>query len=143
MKNRTQTDTIVVHCSATPASMDIGAELIREWHLARDWDDIGYAAVIRRDGRIEFGRPFNAIGAHVAGHNGHTVGVCLIGGLDANMQPEDNFTAEQFISLRLLIQMLMKAYPGSTVMGHRDFPAVNKDCPCFDAGAWWSQMESA
>lgn len=143
MKTRTHTDTIVVHCSATPPSMDIGADLIREWHKARGWDDIGYAAVIRRNGNIEFGRPFDAVGAHVAGHNSHTVGVCLAGGVDANGKAEDNFTPEQYLSLRQLIQILMKVYPGSRVMGHRDFPAVNKDCPCFDAGAWWAQMENA
>ena len=40
---------VVVHCSATKQSMDIGAEDIRGWHKSKGWDDIGYHYVIRRN----------------------------------------------------------------------------------------------
>jgi N-acetylmuramoyl-L-alanine amidase len=30
-------------------------------------------------------------------------------------------------------------HPDAEVLGHRDLPNVNKDCPCFDARAWWER----
>ena len=51
MTPRTKTDTIVIHCSATPKDMDIGVEKIKHWHTVDNgWDDIGYHYVIKRDG---------------------------------------------------------------------------------------------
>jgi N-acetylmuramoyl-L-alanine amidase len=47
---------IVIHCSDTYARMDIGVNEIRQWHLQRGFNDIGYHYVIRRDGAIEQGR---------------------------------------------------------------------------------------
>ncbi len=47
---------IVVHCAATPPSMNIGAAEIRKWHTDKGWSDIGYHYVIRRDGTQEEGR---------------------------------------------------------------------------------------
>ena len=65
---------LVVHCSATPASRDIGAKEIDLMHRQKGWRCIGYHYVIRRDGRVEAGRPENEPGAHVEGHNGHSLG---------------------------------------------------------------------
>ncbi len=147
---RRRTEFLVVHCSATPPTADIGADEIREWHVHQNkWRDIGYAAVIRRDGEIEFGRHFDDVGAHVRGFNAKSVGVCLVGGIDFEGNPEDNFTDNQFISLRTVLEMLMLAYPFATVLGHRDLsPDTDgdgiieehewlKDCPCFDVKEWW------
>ena len=33
MIERDSTDTIVIHCSATPSNMDIGVDKIRKWHV--------------------------------------------------------------------------------------------------------------
>ena len=59
---------IVIHCSDTYARMDIGVNEIRQWHLQRGFNDIGYHYVIRRDGAIEQGRPIEKPGAHAAGY---------------------------------------------------------------------------
>jgi N-acetylmuramoyl-L-alanine amidase len=56
---------LVIHTAATRPSMDIGAKEIRRWHKAKGWSDIGYHYVIRRDGRVEKGRPDARVGAHV------------------------------------------------------------------------------
>lgn len=145
---RRLTKYIVVHCSATRPSSDIGADEIDQWHRARGWNGIGYHAVIRRSGLIEFGRHFDAAGAHVAGHNFQSVGVCLVGGVGADGRAVDNFTAEQRDSLRLVLRMLERAYPGAEVLGHRDLsPDLDgdglierhewaKDCPSFDVREW-------
>jgi N-acetyl-anhydromuramyl-L-alanine amidase AmpD len=145
---RQRTDYIVVHCSATPPDRDIGHYEIDEWHRARGWREIGYHAVIRRDGLIEFGRHFDDIGAHVAGENYRSVGVCLVGGVDDNGDAENNFTDEQFKSLIALLAVLSRTYPGAEILGHRDLsPDLDgdgvierhewlKDCPCFDVREW-------
>ena len=141
--DRPRTDYIVVHCSATPPSMDIGEAEIRGWHMDRGWRDIGYNVVIRRDGQIEIGRPLDHPGAHVAGFNSRSCGVCLIGGVNAHGSPEPNYTASQWDSLRLTLTFLQRTYPGALVRGHRDFPSVKKSCPCFDVSTWWAGQVAA
>jgi len=138
MPIRKTTKHFVLHCSATRAIQDIGAKEIRGWHVnGNGWADIGYHFVIRRDGRLEKGRAIDAVGAHVANHNSNTLGICLVGGLnDKTYQPENNFTAAQWATLKKLIADLLKRYPGATILGHRDFPKVAKACPCFDAKVW-------
>lgn len=130
-KQRESTDYIVVHCSATPPSMDIGVKEIRRWHRDQGWLDVGYHFIIRRDGNVEFGRNLNAMGAHVKGHNADSVGLCLIGGVDTSNNPDDNFTQIQRETLLHLLRFLTKLYPEAKVVGHRDLDE-NKACPSFD-----------
>lgn len=137
MEARKATNWIAVHCSATRPSLDVGVKEIRQWHKAQGWQDIGYHYVIRRDGKVERGRAENLIGSHVAGYNATSVGVCLVGGVSQkDIKPENNFTPEQFASLKTLLKMLCEKYKGAKVRGHRDFPKVQKACPSFDAIAW-------
>ncbi len=154
---RKSTDWLVVHCSATRAALDVGAAEIRRWHTdapkwvvrsgkktnigGRGWSDIGYHYVIKRDGTIQPGRKQNAVGAHVENHNANSIGICLVGGLNNdNFKPENNFTKQQFASLKMLLSdVLLVMYPEAKILGHRDFPSVNKACPCFDAIAWAKQ----
>lgn len=131
---------IVIHCSATKPSMDIGADTIRKWHTdpkpdGRGWSDIGYHHVIRRDGSVEPGRPIERAGAHVKGHNSHSIGVCMVGGVDDSNKPESNFTDAQWKSLSTLIGQLEGEYPTASIKGHHDLYA-GKACPSFDVGAW-------
>jgi N-acetyl-anhydromuramyl-L-alanine amidase AmpD len=121
---------------------------IDEWHKARGWSGVGYHAVIRRNGQIEFGRHFDETGAHVKGWNTRSVGVCMVGGVNGAGDAEDNFTTVQYDSLRSVLGVLAHAYPSAQVVGHRDLsPDLNgdgiitqdewlKDCPCFDVTEW-------
>lgn len=127
---------IIVHCSATKPSMDIGVEEIRRWHKGRGWDDIGYHTVIRRNGEIEKGRDMGIAGAHAKGHNFGSIGVCLIGGIDDDGKADDNYTLKQYNGLIQLISFYEMTFPIEEVLGHRDLPGVNKECPCFDVRAW-------
>lgn len=122
---------IIIHCSATPPSMDVGANTIDEWHKERGWSGIGYHFFIKRDGKIEFGRPLDQSGAHTKGHNQNSIGVCYAGGVDSKMCPEDNRTSEQIASFLLLLRFLKNTFPKATIHGHRDFSP--KACPSFDA----------
>ena len=136
MTERTRTTYLAIHCSATKPSQDIGEAEIRRWHKQNGWTDIGYNVVIRRNGRVEVGRPLDHRGAHVQSYNDSALGICLIGGIDEAGKSENNFTPDQFTSLERTIEWLDLVYPGTVVQGHRDFPNVNKDCPCFDVDAW-------
>lgn len=141
---RRKTQYIVVHCSASGPNTDIGVDEIDDLHRGWGWNSIGYHAVIRRNGEIEFGRHFDEPGAHVKGQNYRSVGICLIGGVNERGEAEDNFTAAQKIALIPLIQVLRLAYPNAEVLGHRDLSPDKdgdgiigrhewvKDCPCFD-----------
>lgn len=136
---RERTDCIVVHCSATEPALTIGAREIRDWHQDKGWKDIGYHFVIRRNGTIELGREIESLGAHVRGHNHNSVGVCLVGGVDENGKSEANYTDNQLLSLRLLINGLKVKYQKAKLIGHCDFPEVAKDCPCFDVREWYGR----
>lgn len=137
MPKRESTDYIAIHCSATPEHMDIGAAEIRKWHTDKGWRDIGYHFVIRRDGQVELGRDINEIGAHVRGFNDESIGICLVGGVDRAQSPVHNFTVSQMDTLGGLVSGLKQIYRNADVYGHRDFPGVNKACPCFDVPVWW------
>lgn len=125
---------IVIHCSDTPACMDIGRDEIRDWHLNNGWKDIGYHFVIRRNGVVEAGRPVEESGSHVKGSNKSTIGICLVGGHKGQF----NYTRIQMSSLNDLVFNLKSTYPQANLMGHRDFQGVDKACPCFSVKDWFS-----
>jgi len=135
-KKRLKTTAIVVHCSATQPKQDIGAAEIERWHRQRKYLAIGYHYVIRRDGTVEKGRDETVVGAHVEGHNSTSIGVCMVGGVDAKLNPQDNFTPAQYASLQTLLRELKTRYSTAEIKGHRDFPGVAKACPCFDVKDW-------
>lgn len=131
---------ITIHCSATSPEQNIAASHIRSWHQAKGWRDIGYHWVITRDGELQAGRPMAQQGAHVRGHNKSNIGICLIGGVNTQQQPECNYTEAQWCTLRQLIKHLQHRYPiaDAHILGHRDWPTgQHKACPCFDVQHWW------
>ena len=149
---------LVIHCSATPANVamnitlpgeDIGVAEIRKWHTdppppkgnGRGYSDIGYHCVIRRSGLVELGRPIERIGAHVLGHNANSIGICLVGGIDISGRAENNFEPPQWEALYKLLTDLTKRFPSvKQIKGHRDYPKVYKECPCFDVEAWLKKV---
>jgi N-acetylmuramoyl-L-alanine amidase len=133
---------LVVHCSASKPKLFVDASVIDRWHRERGFLKIGYHYVILRDGTVQKGRKDSEVGAHVEGYNTGSLGICLVGGLnDSTGKSENNFTKEQFASLSALLFKLSLEHPGATVLGHRDFPNVHKDCPCFDTKEWWAKEQ--
>lgn len=137
---RARTDFIAVHCSATKPSQNVDEVEIRKWHLAQGWSDIGYNIVIPRNGTIQIGRPIDAMGAHVAGYNNSALGICLVGGISEDGKPEDNFTPAQKEALLITLHFCRRYAPDAKIQGHRDFPNVKKDCPCFDVREWLGKV---
>ena len=139
---------IVIHCAATPNG---------DQRFTRDWIDaehrrgnpaigrkpfrmIGYHYVIHVDGALHEGRKLEEIGAHVAGSNARSIGICMIG--------TDRFRLEQWETLRDLVTDLQRRFPTTSVWGHRDYsPDLDGDgliepwehfklCPGFAVDAW-------
>ena len=121
---------IILHCSATKEGKHYTAKDIDRWHREQGYAMIGYHYVILLDGTVEIGRPLELPGAHCAGHNADSIGICYIGGLDQYGKAKDTRTEQQRHALKQLIDELQTRFPNATVHGHREF--ANKDCPCFD-----------
>jgi N-acetylmuramoyl-L-alanine amidase len=137
---------IIIHCSATPDGKDYTVDDIRRWHKQRGYSDVGYHYIIYRNGILAQGRDVNTIGAHASGHNAHSIGICYIGGMNAeNTRPEDTRTLRQKGRLLSLLVDLRKLYPNAQILGHRDLSEDKngngiiessewvKACPSFDA----------
>lgn len=138
-------DEIIIHCTATrPSWMEERTvhdvmDTVRSWHVEdRGWSDVGYHAIIHRDGSVAFGRPIERTGAHVRGRNKSTIGVSLVGGFGGSSDDlfSDNYTDEQEDALRELIGEWQHEYPTiDKVSGHNEY--ANKACPCFSVSAWF------
>lgn len=137
-------DEIIVHCTATNPSWyadrpvnDVVKE-IRRWHVTeRGWSDIGYHALVHRDGSVGYGRSVGRSGAHCRGRNKTTIGISLVGGRGGSADDvfSQNFTPEQDKALRQLIEKYMSDHPTiERVSGHNTY--ASKACPCFDVKYW-------
>ena len=147
-------DTIIIHCSATRETQDVTVEQIDRMHRDRGFrrpvqaerlGHIGYHYYVRRDGTIAPGRLETEVGAHCAGYNARSIGICYEGGLDRLGNAKDTRTTEQREALRSLIRIICRKHSIGQILGHRDTsPDTNrngtvdpnervKDCPCFDA----------
>ena len=131
---REETDLIVIHCSNTPPTMDIGEKELNRWRRQWGYPDSGFHFVIRRDGTIETGRNPLAVGRHTVAHDFTSIGVCLIGGVNESNVPENNFTPAQWDSLIKLLKGLKTKYPEAKIIGHNE--VAQKSCPSFDVQKW-------
>ena len=120
-------DNLVIHCSDSPDDRDIDAAEIHRWHKERGFDGIGYNYVIKRNGKIEQGRPHYWTGAHVSGHNANSLGICLVGRSD--------FSDEQMESLKSLLYKLRFNYQDADICGHYELDD-KKTCPNFNVKDW-------
>ena len=123
---------IIIHYTETPLDRKVTVDEIRKWHTEeRGWSDIGYHYIIYFDGTLHDGRPVEKVGAHCAGQNKDSIGVCYIGGIDEEGKKTDTRTLDQKEALRDHLMYLKGLYPEAVVYGHNDFS--DKDCPGFDA----------
>jgi N-acetylmuramoyl-L-alanine amidase len=175
-------NTIVIHCSASQNGVAISPAQIDAWHKARGFarksadvkqyrpelPHIGYHWLVLADGRVQAGRDKSEVGAHVAGRNANSIGICMVG--------TDKFFAAQWKALADLLGTIAYSWfsprtpwpltPAQTInafaqmnvriVGHRDLsPDLNGDgkitpnewlktCPGFDVSSWISRgMEPA
>lgn len=151
-------DHFICHCTATTPDLDVDDKWVDSVHRQRGFQQgAGYHVLIGRDGKVythDLGhnmRPFNTHGAHVGstgpGWNSRSFGVALAGGIDRNGNPDNNFTVDQWRSLKTVCIQFLMAHPRHdvTFLGHRDLVEKHggrpKSCPCFDFPAWVNQCD--
>lgn len=132
---------VVVHATETYTNKDIGSIEINNIQIDLGHDGIGYHYVIRRDGRLQRGRPVNRAGEHaiVNGHDKYSIGLVMVGGINVSSgddNPTDykssqSFTREQYTTLEKFLTSFYRKYPGGQVFGHNDVDENELD-PYFD-----------
>lgn len=148
---------IVIHSADTPNGREQTVHDIDAWHRQRGFKrtasvkdtfnpsltSIGYHFVIYVDGTVHTGRSIDEAGAHVAGFNSRSIGICMIG--------KDKFNGLQWIALRDLLNTLKRdlKFTG-LICGHRDLSPDKdgdgtvephewlKTCPGFNVPAWFA-----
>ena len=138
-------DMIVIHCSASPETVNYTFEQCIKDHKARGFTACGYHRFISKDGTIHIGRPFDKTGAHVKDFNARSIGICYEGGLDANKKAKDTRTPAQKQSILKCIKEALEYGSVKSIVGHMDLsPDIDgdgvverdewvKECPCFNA----------
>ena len=132
---------VVIHASETVNNKNIGSIEINNIHNELGHDGIAFHYVIRRDGRLQRGRPVDQNGEHspVNGHNVYSIGIVMVGGLLASagsINPLENkssasFTQPQFDTLEKFLASFYRKFPGGQVFGHSDVD-TNEEDPYFD-----------
>lgn len=138
-KKRTATRRIILHDSHTTEDVETVQDYLRQKAHQMGLLDIGYHAIIERDGVVIETRQHELIGSHTPGHNLDSIGVCLIGGMGLH-GPEDNFTRSQRVGLFGLLRYLQQFYSADgaqplPIVGHTELQAFvgrKEPCPCLD-----------
>jgi N-acetylmuramoyl-L-alanine amidase len=129
---------VIVHATETFTNKDIGSEAIHS-DMQQNGKRIGYHYVIRRDGRLQRGRPVNREGEHTASHNKNSIGIVMVGGINQSSGIESpttylsprSFTRAQYTTLEQFLRSFYRRYPGGQVFGHNDIEESHDD-PYFD-----------
>ena len=143
VKTQRKFSKVIIHTTATrPNWMDDArtsakVKEIKRWHVSDNgFSDIGYHFLIDRDGTVAKGRTLDRIGAHTLGQNTGSIAIALIGGHGGTAKDifADNYTPEQEISLKKLLEKIQNEHGKYEVYGHNEFAA--KACPCFSVKDW-------
>jgi N-acetylmuramoyl-L-alanine amidase len=133
---------VVVHWTGTFLNQDIGAEEVHSWHTQRGFSGCGYHYLIRKDGRLQRGRPLERAGAHALanGHNNFSIGISFVAGYNCMSGDPDrdqkvgsgSINENQFKSFDNFMRAFYKVYPGGQAFGHADTDDKGKTDPGFD-----------
>jgi len=122
-KPKRKVSKVFIHCSDSDIDTHDNIATIREWHLARGFNDVGYHYFIRKTGKIENGRSLELIPAAQVGCNAGSIAICVSGSKE--------YTEQSMEALKSLCKSINKAYNGNiTFHGHCE--VSNKTCPVFD-----------
>lgn len=136
--------TVIAHWTGTYTNQDIGSENVNQWHVDRGWAGCGYHYIIRRDGKLQRGRPLNRQGAHAGAtdisFNPRSIGIAFAGGYNCpSGTPNPNkfisaesLTTKQMATFEMFMGTFYQAYPGGQAFGHSDVDNKGKVDPGFD-----------
>lgn len=116
----------------TPKPLDV----LRWQGRKRGLLEIGYHLVVDRAGAVHRIRHVRCVGSHTPGYNHLSVGVCLLGGRDAEDQPADNFTGYQTAALEAVASAFLREWPAARVVRHGDLKGYQGHlCPAMSLDA--------
>lgn len=110
---------IVVHHSATPRHTAFVS--LERAHAREGWPACGYHAVVLESGELVHSRPLPIAGAHAAGRNMDTIGLCIVGD---NRFEDTRWSPAQIATAREYIDALDLLVPHLALIGHRDVKAT-------------------
>lgn len=119
MSSRSVTRRIILHHAE---AVDCTAADIHAWHKDRGWAGAGYHFLVRKDGKVYRLRPEWAVGAHAAGANSDSIGICFEGAFNVETMGQ-----AQIQTGRELVSYLKGKYSISLVQRHKDVGQT--DCP--------------
>ena len=120
-------DRIIIHHSLTKDSETVSWGAIRDFHVQTNkFKDIGYhfgVENLRGQTEILVGRMPDETGAHCAGHNTGSIGICLVGNFDEAPPP-----AESWDLAVKLCRYLVRQFGVKEILGHTELNP-GKSCP--------------
>lgn len=119
LSRRGSTNRIILHHAEASTCTP---EDINRWHKANGWSGAGYHFLVRKDGTVYSLRPEWALGAHAAGNNFDSLGICFEGSFMRETMGDTQIQAG-----RELVAYLKSKYGISKVQRHKD--VCPTDCP--------------
>jgi len=136
---------VIIHASDTYTNANIGSEEIHLRHNDAGHDGLQYHFVIRRDGRLQRGKPIDDFSdaSKINGHEQNCIDVCLVGGINVPTEADapslnlsaSSYTQAQMKTLEALLEAFYQKVPGGQVLGHNDIDPESPD-PYFDVGSY-------
>lgn len=134
---------VVIHATETFTNKNIGAEEIDAIQKKLGEDEIGYHYVIRRDGRLQRGRPVEKEGSHcpTGNYDKTSIGIVMVGGINRASTEQSfetssaSFTRAQYNTLEQFLQVFYNNFSGGEVFGHSDIETDELD-PYFDVSEY-------
>lgn len=140
-----QINNIVIHCTAG-SQKQTAADIVRYHRTQLGWKAPGYHYIVERDGHTVCTLAEDRISNGVRGHNGDSINIAYVGGIDGKGRGTDNRTQAQKDAIVRILKELRPRYPKARILGHRDLASKDingngiidpwervKECPCFDA----------
>jgi len=140
---------LVIHCTATPAGMDVTAADIRRWHTSpvsqggRGWKQVGYTDLFRLDGSVVRLVENNGdayvdgweITNGAAGYNSVSRHIVYAGGTEKDGKTaRDTRTNAQRSAMEQWVRDFHRRFPDVKIVGHCELAA--KACPSFGVQEW-------
>lgn len=137
---------VVVHWTYTANDINIGAEELQDMWKSQKSIGIPFHYIIRRDGRLQRGRPIEELFPENEMQNNHhinSIHIAFVAGYNApfgtpnieNMVSPDSILSIQHESLDHFMHMFYRAFPGGQVLGHNDIDRNEVD-PGYDVKAY-------
>lgn len=126
---------LIVHDSHTKPDVEKPVDVLRWQGRKMGLLEVGYHLVIDREGFIHYIRDVLSMGSHCPAYNHVSIGVCLIGGLDADGEHVNNFTLMQTGSLHMIVGCFQRQWVNGKVLGHNELRGYREGpskCPSID-----------